>query len=409
MIKYVMAMYLPEESKCVENGKIMDCIKSTFTKDDKEVTIVDLNHMNDAILKKFIETGAIDTFVFSPDTITSEKGRSIITKVLKADIELDKNTQFLDIYSSESEENIQKAVDVGQLLLSEEYMSKLTHLAVETDTRLISQNLLGMRNDAIKTRKKLQEKDENILSFATRVVKNIELEKDEYTAKHIRSVAAIAEAIARNMGLSNQEIDILKIGALLHDMGKEDVADFVLKKPSRLTDDEFKEMKQHVAFGEMELNQYDLGKYERAKIIAAEHHEKFDGTGYPRGLKGEEIDVLSRIAALADATQAMFGRSYQSGRTKDDLITELRRCAGTQFDPAMVEILCDILDKEPESIHVSYDEEGKIKYEVPSVEEIVKGPKPSLFLESLRENVNGTDAYVPGVKEQPVTRKRGEI
>ena len=130
-------------------------------------------------------------------------------------------------------------------------------------------------------------------------------------------------------------------------------------------------MKSHVVFGEVELSQYNLGKFERSKSIASEHHERYDGRGYPRGLKGEEIDKLSRIVSIADAAQAMFGRSYQAGKTKDQLIDQLNENAGTQFDPNMVGTLIEILEKEPESIGVSYDAEGKISYEVKDIDDIL--------------------------------------
>ena len=132
------------------------------------------------------------------------------------------------------------------------------------------------------------------------------------------------------------------------------------------------QMKQHVYLGEVELNEYNLGIYERAKVIAAQHHEKFDGTGYPRGLKGDQIDILSRIVSVADSAQAMFGRSYAEGKNKKQLIEELQRCSGTQFDPNAVNALVDVLEKEPQSINVNYGEDGKIQYVAPTTEELLR-------------------------------------
>jgi len=247
----------------------------------------------------------------------------------------------------------------------------LSHIDINADENLFIQNLQGIRNSAVREREMLQEREKYILDFTSKIVGNIEKGKDEYTGKHIRSVCKIAEIIAKNLGIQHKDIDILKIGALLHDVGKQDVSDGVLKKPTRLTDEEFQEMRAHVLMGEVELNQFDFGEYERVKKIAAEHHEKYDGTGYPRGLKGEEIDVLSRIVSLADATQAMLGRNYQRSKTKSELISELNSCAGTQFDPKMVAVLCDVLETSPQSMYLSYDEDGKIKYEVPTTEELI--------------------------------------
>ncbi len=394
MIKFVMGTYIPDNSDIVDKKKVMECIKVSFKDEQKNITVLDLNHMNDETRSKFIEMGGIDCFAFTPETLGSEEGKKIVTEVLKSEINLNKNTQFLNIYNGDDKDSIEKSVSIAELLLQDEYGANFTHFDINSDERILSQNLKGIKNDAVKTRENLQSKEQDVFEFARAIVEQIETQKDEYTAKHIRSVSVISEAIARKVGVSGKEIDILKIGALLHDVGKKDVSDGILKKTSRLTNEEFQEMKSHVSLGEVELNQYDLGEFEKAKIIAAEHHERFDGNGYPRGLKGEEIDTLSRIVSLADATQAMFGRCYQNGRSKDDLIAELKRCAGTQFDPSMVNILCDVLEKEPESIYVSYDKDGKIMYDVPSINQIVDEAKASRkareddFFASLRNDVN---------------------
>ena len=371
MVKFVIATYMPEEGN-VNSKDFLNNVRGTFAKEQQDLTVINLNNVSEETLAKYIETGMIDCFAFTPETLSDEKGKKVVTGVLKADLNLKRNTKFLNVYDGQDKDNVEKSVGIGNILLDEKYRGNITHLDISGDERLFSQNLKGMKNEAIKTREKLQEKETDIMELACSVNDQIRTGKDEYTATHIRSVAIIADAIATKMELSDEEKDILRVGALLHDIGKIDVSDSVLKKPSRLTNEEFKEMSSHVAFGEVELNQFDLGPYERAKLVAEQHHEKFDGRGYPRGLKGEEIDSLARILSLADSTQAMFGRDYQAGRTKDELIAELNRCAGTQFDPNMVGYLCEILEKEPESIYVSYDKDGKISYQAPDVRKVVE-------------------------------------
>ncbi len=409
MKKFVIATSIPDESQQIDNKKVMDLITNTFKDGDnvpKDVVVMNLNNVSEEALNKFIDMGSIDCFAFTPETASNEQGRETIKKVLQSEVNLKKNTQFLNIYNGNSNENIQNSIALGNVMLQEQYKSKISHLDINSDERLISQNLKGMRNDALKTRDMLMEKEEDILGLVKNIVDRIGTEKDEYTSRHIRSVCSISEQVARKMDMSEEDIELLKIGALLHDVGKIDVTDEVLKKPAKLTDQEFFEMRMHVTFGEIELNQFDLGEYERAKVIASEHHERYDGRGYPRGLKGEEIDTLSRIVSIADATQAMFGRSYQSGRTKDSLIGELQKCSGVQFDPEMVDILCDILEKEPETIGVSYDEEGKISYDVKETKQLLeKQPTQSEkddFFSNLKSGLNEDVEY----KSAPVSSEK---
>ena len=370
MVKFVMATYLPSVGNGIAN-KAKQTIKQSFIGKEDEVIVLDLENVSEETLAKYIDMGAIDSFCITSDTIMSSKTKNILARVLSANSTQNKNIKFINVLDGKNPVSVSDAKGTGQVLLDGNCNAMISHFDINSDEQLFMQNLNGIKNSATREKAMLQEKERDIMNFASRIVSTIEQEKDGYTGRHIRSVCAIGEAIARKFGIGEEEIDVLKIGALLHDIGKQDVSDSVLKKPSRLTDNEFQEMKSHVLMGEVELNQYDLGPFERAKKIAAEHHEKYDGTGYPRGLKADAIDILSRIVSLADAAQAMFGRSYQSGRTKDELIFEIKRCSGTQFDPQMSDILCDILDREPETIHVSYDNEGKISYYVPTPEELL--------------------------------------
>ena len=393
MVKFVMAHCLSDSSVSIDKSKVLECMSDAFKGDEKEITLLDINNINEETLQKFIQNNQIDCLVFSPDTVVSQVGKSIVSSVI-SNKNVTNNCKLINLYSSQDKQDVMKSVEIGKLLLQENLESRLLHFDVSTDKILFTQNLQGIKNDSVKTREKYQQLENDVLDFTKKVVQSIETDKDEYTAKHIRSVSKIAEVIAQKRGLKAEEIDILKIGALLHDIGKADITDNVLKKPSRLTDEEFKEMKSHVTLGEIELNSYNLGDFERSKIIASEHHERFDGRGYPRGLKGNEIDELSRIVSLADATQAMFGRNYQSGRKKSELINELKRCAGTQFDPEMVDILCNVLDKEPELVYVSYDENENIIYDVPDTDKLLNETRLSRnkreqdFISSLTDSVN---------------------
>jgi HD-GYP domain-containing protein (c-di-GMP phosphodiesterase class II) len=159
--------------------------------------------------------------------------------------------------------------------------------------------------------------------------------KDVYTLGHVRRVATYAVMIGRELGLSTHDLRSLALGAQMHDVGKIGVPDRILTKPSKLTPDEFEVIKQHVGRG------YDIALSVRALHEAADairyHHERWDGTGYPYNLSGEDIPLNARIVAVADAFDAMTsGRVYQPAVTKEDAFKELRRCAGTHFDPDVV-------------------------------------------------------------------------
>lgn len=367
MEKFVIATSFNVQNR--NRDKIGEMLNTSYGK-SKDVTLINIDNMSKETLDKFIDMGGIDCFIFSAEYMGNIENRETIKRILVSDIKYDRNTKLVNVFDSQDEESKRKSIEIGNTLV-EEFESGLAHYDINTQIELLSQNLQGVKNDTLRTRKRIQLKESEIFDLTKNIVQRIDKEKDHYTADHIKSVSLIADEMAIKMGLDDSQRDILKVGALLHDVGKEDVSSSVLKKPAKLTDEEFAEMKSHVVFGEVELSKYNLGEYERAKTVAAEHHERYDGRGYPRGIAGEQIDELARILSIADAAQAMFGRSYQAGRTKDDLIAQLKENAGTQFDPYMINTLIDILEKNPEDIGVSYDSEGKISYKVKDVDEIL--------------------------------------
>lgn len=161
--------------------------------------------------------------------------------------------------------------------------------------------------------------------------------RDQYTAGHSRRVSQLSCAIASAMGLAPRDVDRLRIGALLHDIGKIGVADNVLQKPGRLTAREFELVKQHVVIGRHILE----GVQGFAPFLGAVelHHENWDGSGYPHGQAGEETPIDARIIHVADAYDAMTThRSYRRGLSHEKAVAELVRFAGIQFDPRIVDV-----------------------------------------------------------------------
>jgi diguanylate cyclase (GGDEF)-like protein len=167
-------------------------------------------------------------------------------------------------------------------------------------------------------------------------------ERDHYTGDHSAAVIEMSAAIARYMGLRAAEIERIKSAALLHDIGKVAIPDFILHKPGPLTDEEWTLMRQHPLIGERILSVVP-GMSGVARIVRHEH-ERWDGTGYPDGLTGEQIPLGSRIILAADAYHAMTSdRPYRAARSHQEAIDELTRCAGTQFDPSVTAALIGYL------------------------------------------------------------------
>lgn len=160
--------------------------------------------------------------------------------------------------------------------------------------------------------------------------------RDFETHGHSERVVTFSLRLGIELGLSRDAMRDLELGALLHDIGKIGVPDAILRKPSRLTEREWEKMKLHPVHGEKILG--NIPFLSGAAKVVSQHHERWDGTGYPKGLKGESIDLGARIFAVIDAFDAMISdRVYRRGRSYEDAVAELEKCSGTQFDPSVVE------------------------------------------------------------------------
>ncbi len=172
-------------------------------------------------------------------------------------------------------------------------------------------------------------------------------EKDRYTRGHSERVTLFAVKIARAMRLPARQLEMLQYAGALHDIGKIGIDLSIIHKSGRLTEVEFAEIRNHPLIGERILR--PIGFLADALPAVAQHHERFDGTGYPLGLKAEQLAREARILAVADAYDAMITeRPYRKPLSRRDAVSELLRCSGTQFDPAIVEHFVEILDNDPE-------------------------------------------------------------
>ena len=168
--------------------------------------------------------------------------------------------------------------------------------------------------------------------------------KDSYTGEHSQKVALMSEGLALHCGMSEEEAIFIKLGALLHDVGKIGVPEYVLCKPDFLTDDEMALMRRHVHHGEQALAGVPRMKEVRAMVL--HHHEWWNGGGYPAGLCGEEIPLGARVIAVVDAYDAMTSdRPYRTRLPHTVAVERLRQAAGTQFDPILVGKLFEYLDQ----------------------------------------------------------------
>jgi HD-GYP domain-containing protein (c-di-GMP phosphodiesterase class II) len=195
---------------------------------------------------------------------------------------------------------------------------------------------------AIQNAQLFQDVQESFLSTVKALAQAVDA-KDSYTAGHSSRVTLYATIIAEQLGLPESEVRKVRLSSLLHDVGKIGIRDSVLSKPGQLTDEEFAVMKSHPAVGETILKPVT----QLAEVIpgVVSHHERFDGRGYPRGLKGEEIPLQGRIIGVADAFDAMTSDRVYRPRLSDEVaIAELKKHSGTQFDSRVVKAFLGAYD-----------------------------------------------------------------
>jgi putative two-component system response regulator len=169
---------------------------------------------------------------------------------------------------------------------------------------------------------------------------------DTDTGVHIWRMAAYCEAIARHMGWDSKDVDLLALAAPMHDTGKIGIPDAVLKKPAKLDKEEWQIMQTHSAVGHNILSQSEAPLFKLAAEVALYHHEKWDGKGYPKGLKGEEIPKSSRIVAIADVFDALtMKRPYKDPWPIEDSFAEIENCSGSHFDPILVDCFLKIKEE----------------------------------------------------------------
>lgn len=230
-------------------------------------------------------------------------------------------------------------------------LDEIVHWA---DTKLYANKL---ERKGSRRRDETQSDDSRLVAAVVDVLSSALDIRDRMTHRHARRVARMSAFVARELKMSDEEVLVIEYAAALHDIGKIGVADGILRKEEPLDHDEWQEMKRHSELGYQILNGIDF-LHPSAEIVYS-HHERIDGTGYPRGLKGEDIHIGARVFAVVDAYDAMTSRRpYREAMTRDDALEEIMRNSGSQFDAGVVSAFLKMVRGYPDGFRDENEEYG---------------------------------------------------
>ncbi|MGP2658122.1 HD domain-containing phosphohydrolase [Malaciobacter sp. WC5094] len=229
----------------------------------------------------------------------------------------------------------------------------LNLLNLYKNTLLLEDKAKLLEEEVLKATKKLIDREHETLSILGKTAEY----KDPETASHVSRVAHYSKMLAREYGLSPKEQDIIYFASPFHDLGKVGIEDDILLKPGKLDNNEFETMKTHPSIGYEILKNSNSEYLQAGAIIAITHHEKFDGSGYPKGLKGEDIHIYGRIVAIVDVFDALTShRPYKKAWSFDNALNLLIEEKGKHFDPKIIDLFIENID-EVKDIYNSFKEE----------------------------------------------------
>lgn len=366
---YISEGYAACLAKPVERNKLISVIGSCMGKNAAEekpphILVVDDNRLNLVLVKKILA----DSYRVSTALSGAEAFKILeddIADMILLDLHMpemdgfeflrimNENSALCDIpviclTADDDRESELTCFELGVMdFISKPFIAEIMHRRID---RIL--NLKGLQQNLKKEVEKqtLQIKEHSLrferLTVQTMLTLASAIDaKDKYTNGHSVRVAEYAKMIAEKLALPKQvQNDIYYIG-LLHDIGKIGIPDEIINKTSRLTDEEYAVIKTHSEIGSEILKQ--MSEMPAISLGARWHHERYDGRGYPDGLKGEEIPALARIIGVADAYDAMTSnRSYRNGLSQEVVRNEILKGAGTQFDPKFAEIMLQIIDED---------------------------------------------------------------
>ncbi len=217
---------------------------------------------------------------------------------------------------------------------------------VEVKARVKTHLHLKLSREALKNQnkvleEKVRERTQELADTQIEILQRLGLaaeQRDNETGQHIKRMSEYCRLLGKAVGFSPEEYNRLALASTMHDVGKIGISDTILLKPGKLTEQEYAIMKTHAAIGAKILSNSNSKLLEVAEIISLTHHEKWDGTGYPRGLKGEEIPIVGRIACICDVFDALISeRPYKKAWPMKKTMDHIKTCSGTFFDPDLVE------------------------------------------------------------------------
>lgn len=313
---------LNEYKRCLDNSSILINM-------DKNLKICTVN-------SRFLKLTNLSNRFFIGKKLEEVLNNEDIYKEIYATL-LTKQSKHLVIKLHLGDEK--KFIDFSFSPVFNEDYEVIEYLAVGNDVT----ELIGLQKEIEKTQKDL------ILTLGS-----IGESRSKETANHVKRVALYSYILAKEYGLSEDEAELLKLASPMHDIGKIGIPDSILNKPSSLTSEEFEVMKSHTNIGFNMFKNSHRKILKSSSIVAHEHHEKWDGSGYPRGLKGDEIHIYGRITAVVDVFDALSSnRCYKKSWTIDEIEDYMRKKSGKEFEPRLVELLLKNMNKFIE-IHEKY-------------------------------------------------------
>ena len=340
-----------------------------------KILIVDDNILNVQILRKILTEAGYYNIVF---TTEAPKASSLYQEIRPDLVLLDFNMPHLNgIQVMEQFVLLEEGGYLPVLMLSAEEDEKLMAKALQSGAKDFlkkpydrlevlsrSRNLIEVRllhNQMKSINKSLEEGivertkelQQSRIDIVVRLAKVAEY-RDAETGQHIMRMSRYAERLARAFGLPNTQCELILNTSPLHDIGKVAISDAILLKPGKLDPQEFEIMKTHTTLGGQMLSGGDSVFLKTAQVIALTHHEKFDGSGYPAGIKGEDIPLVGRICAVADVFDALTSiRPYKKVWSVKEALQEVSNGTGRHFDPQLVQLFMDI-QKDVEYIYETY-------------------------------------------------------
>ena len=237
---------------------------------------------------------------------------------------------------------------VNKPFIMEEMLARINNLL---EVRMLHNS---MHNEKKFLETKVEKNSHELLQYQVDIIHHLARAaeyRDNETGMHVIRMSKLCERVAQGAGLSDQECYLIRHASPMHDIGKIGIPDHILLKPGKLTREEWAVMKTHSEIGALILSGSESEFLQMAEVIAGTHHERWDGTGYPKGLKGEEIPIASRIVTVCDVFDALTSdRPYKKAWSVEDAVSEMESQRGKLFDPRILDVFLQLL---PEVIEIS--------------------------------------------------------